>query len=74
MFPVAAAGEEFLARARELADAPDLPAFARARLLIGTDALARQLPGPRRLATSSSRRSSSARRRPDSSIGNRSSR
>ncbi len=43
MFPVAAAGEEFLARARELADSPDLPAFARARLLIGTDALARQL-------------------------------
>ncbi|WP_248581531.1 aminopeptidase N [Nocardioides sp. InS609-2] len=43
MFPAAAADDEFLARARELAEDPDLPAFARAKLLMGTDALARQL-------------------------------
>ncbi|WP_295657153.1 hypothetical protein, partial [uncultured Nocardioides sp.] len=43
MFPVAGVDEEFLARARDLADSPDLPAFARAKLLTGTDALARQL-------------------------------
>ena len=43
MFPVAGVDEEFLARARDLADSPELPAFARAKLLTGTDALARQL-------------------------------
>ncbi len=43
MFPTAAADEDFLARARALATGDDLPAFARAKLLVGTDALARQL-------------------------------
>ncbi|WP_426244760.1 aminopeptidase N [Nocardioides sp. LHG3406-4] len=43
MFPATAADERFLGQARELATDPELPAFARARLLIGTDALARQL-------------------------------